>query len=62
MPNAKQIIETQAIEKSALIVAGTTLISTGVATLSNDKIVGLALISLGVFCLITREVIKVINK
>jgi len=62
MGNVKKIVDNQAIEKGTLIVAGTTLISAGVGLVSSDKISGLIFVALGVFCLITREVIKVINK
>ena len=54
----KKIIDNQAIEKGVLIIAGTSLISTGTGFLSTDRITGLVLVVLGVLCLIVRELVK----
>lgn len=58
MKKLQQMVENQTFEKSALIVSGTALISTGMAIAPNDKVTGLVLVGLGVFCLVVREVIK----
>lgn len=56
----EQMEQNQTIEKSALIVAGTTLISTGVACIADPQKMwaGVFLSVLGIVCLIAREVIK----
>jgi|GEM_PF-6730479 len=57
----KKITENQTIEKSVLIIAGTTLISTGTGYLASDRVTGLVLVVLGVLCLIVRELVKLKN-
>lgn len=56
----KQIIDNQTIEKSALIVAGTTLISIGggLVVIPGSQWVGVVILTLGVICLIGRELLK----
>lgn len=51
--------ENQTAQKSALIIAGTTVIPVGLALVEKDQTVaGIALIALGVGALVAREIIK----
>lgn len=51
--------ENQSVGKGALIVAGTTLLAAGVPLCERENpLVGLVLVSLGVACLVLRELIK----
>ena len=54
----QKIEDYQTFEKSALIVAGTTLISVGVTQLNTNQWPGFGLIVLGVISLIAREIFK----
>lgn len=62
MDKLQKLVESGAVEKSTLIVAGVGLISTGTATLSQNEVAGIIIIVLGVVCLITREVLKAFQK
>lgn len=53
-----RVVENQSFEKSALIVAGTTLISVGTGIIVVQPAVGLGVLALGVICLIARELVK----
>ena len=56
----QQIQDNQTIEKSGLIVAGTTLISVGVGLVAipGSQWAGVVILALGVICLIGRELLK----
>lgn len=53
-----RVVENQSFEKSALIVAGTTLISVGTGIIVLQPLVGFGVLLLGVVCLIARELVK----
>lgn len=55
---SQKVAENQTVEKSVLIVAGTTLLSAGLGFLEKNPLVAIVLIVLGVGCLVLREVLK----
>ena len=54
----KKIEENQTVSKSALIVAGTSLLSVGLGIVEKNSLVGIILVLLGVGCLVFRELNK----
>lgn len=62
MGDLKQALQdNQTVEKTSLIVVGSTLISVGVGLVSSGESgewTGIAILALGVICLITRELLK----
>lgn len=54
----QKVTENQTVEKSALIVAGTTLIGLGSSLVVLQPYVGFGVLALGVLCLIVRELVK----
>ena len=54
----EKMAENQTLEKSALIVAGSTLLSAGLSQIEKNPLVAIILIVLGVICLVLREIVK----
>jgi hypothetical protein len=57
----EKLEENQTVEKSALIVAGTTLLSAGLGFMEKNIPAAITLIVLGVACLVGREILKLKN-
>lgn len=55
----EKVAENQTVEKSALLVAGTTILPVGLALIEKSQLVeGIILVLLGVACIVGRELLK----